>query len=432
MKRTVENKLSDIQQIQKYLNGELDARAMHKLERRAQDDPFLMDALEGYGAARADQKDSLSALQDRLEARTATKVRRMTPWMVTAIAASVIGFAVVIGLLNNNNGNNKQASQVAASQPVKQAAPVDTLPVTIDDKAKQLITPSKKQAIAFNKIHIPAKPFARANADKNVPAAPLQEVTIANASAPNAEPSVSTLEEMVASDMLANKKQDTILGGEFVAINKTPSALKALKSKAEGANMTTRAGKPTDNNPTALANAGLPPNLMAGAVIDRKDALPLPDALGKAPAKTGGSEQSNAYGYAMPAIKKDGESTSNINAFGTKSLKNNDSSLQDKDAQVLREVAIADAQAKKVSGTRPVVGWDNYKKYLHQNAVSADAKVGTVELRATISPGGAITAVTVTKSLSTAADLKAISLVQNGPAWVGKAGDVIIKVEFHK
>ena len=37
----------DISQIKKYLEGKLDARSRYELERRAQDDPFLMDALEG-------------------------------------------------------------------------------------------------------------------------------------------------------------------------------------------------------------------------------------------------------------------------------------------------------------------------------------------------------------------------------------------------
>ncbi len=425
----MENKLSDIQQIQKYLNGELDASAMHILERRAQDDPFLMDALEGYAAKGSDQSNNLSSLQERLQARTATKVRRMTPWMITAIAASVVGFAVVIGLLNNNNGDNKQAPQVAINEPVIQAVPADTSAVTIDDKAKPVITAPKKQAIAFNSNRTRAKQSAQARADNHVPA-PLQEATTASAS--NNAPSVSPLEEMVASDMIASKKQDTILGGGFVAVNKNASALTALKSKAEGANMTTRPGKPTDNNPTALANAGLPPNLMAGAVINRKDALPLQDALGKAPAQTGGNAQANAYGYTSPNTKKDANVLANNNTLGAKGFQASDSAEQFKGSPTLAEVVIFNNAAKRASNAQPLVGWDNYKKYLQQNAVSPDGNEGLVELKATISTTGAITAIIVTKSLSTAADSKAISLVQNGPAWVGKAGDVIIKVEFHK
>ncbi|MEB0249586.1 hypothetical protein QN344_05530, partial [Mucilaginibacter sp. 5B2] len=284
MKRTVENKQADIQQIQKYLNGELDARAMNKLERRAQYDPFLMDALEGYGAVKTDQQSNLAALQQQLEARTATKVRRIAPWAVTAIAASVIGFAVVVGLLYKNSGNDKQLPQVAMIQPVK-IAPADTTPVVIGKQAEQVITTPQKQTIAFKRKAL-AKPFAPINTDTKANAAFQQkDITTASLAAAKNQPAISVLEEMVASDIIANKKQDTVLDGEFIAINKNASQLTVIKSKAAGAGITTRPGKATDNNPTALANAGLPPNLMAGAVIDRKDAQPLPDASGRVNAK---------------------------------------------------------------------------------------------------------------------------------------------------
>ena len=42
------DRADDILQIRKYLNGELNTRAMHELERRALDDPFLADSLEGF------------------------------------------------------------------------------------------------------------------------------------------------------------------------------------------------------------------------------------------------------------------------------------------------------------------------------------------------------------------------------------------------
>lgn len=428
----MENKQADIQQIQKYLNGELDARAMHKLERRAQDDPFLMDALEGYGAIKADQRNNITGLQQRLEARTATKVMRMTPWMVTAIAASVIGFAVVIGLLYNNDSSDKQIPQIAMNQPAK-AIPTDTAAVIIDKQAEQVITSPKKQTIASNNIspNINKKVFADKNAKTTVTlngTAPVQQDILKEV------PTISPLEEMVGSDIVAGKKQDTLLGGGFFATNKTATAPTVLKSKAEGASMTTRPGKATDNNPSALASAGLPPNLMAGAVIDKKDALPLPDAAGRASAKPASATEGNAYGYTMPSAKKDAATGSVENAIGTKTFKSNDSDAIT--SPILREVAIADKRAKSISNAHPLAGWDNYKKYLQQGAVNLDGKEGVVELKATINPNGTVTAITVTKSLSTTADAKAISLIQNGPAWIGnasgKAEDVRVKVVFHK
>jgi hypothetical protein len=120
----VDNKRADIQLIQKYLNGELDAKAMHRLEREAQDDPFLMDALEGYGHTKRDQQDNLAAIQQQLQDRTAAKTSRMIPWTVISIAASVIGFAVIIGVLyKGNQAATERNAKVAMNQPAKIATP---------------------------------------------------------------------------------------------------------------------------------------------------------------------------------------------------------------------------------------------------------------------------------------------------------------------
>src|SRR6202000_871587 len=63
---------------------------MHELERRALDDPFLADALEGFEQA-DDQKASLKELTDRLHQRIQEKkVKRLIPWMPLSIAASIL------------------------------------------------------------------------------------------------------------------------------------------------------------------------------------------------------------------------------------------------------------------------------------------------------------------------------------------------------
>jgi TonB family protein len=92
----VSNK-TDISQIKKYLQGKLDAQAMHQLERQAQDDPFLMDALEGYEATGVNSKQ-LSDLSARLQQRTEKKEARIIPWRILAAAASVVVMLTVGGL----------------------------------------------------------------------------------------------------------------------------------------------------------------------------------------------------------------------------------------------------------------------------------------------------------------------------------------------
>jgi hypothetical protein len=101
---------TNISQIRKYLNGQLDARAMHQLELEAQDDPFLMDALEGYEAAGKDQQTNLNELQQRLDERVAPKARRsIIIWRVLPIAASLL-IAISIGywLFRADNAPEKQ------------------------------------------------------------------------------------------------------------------------------------------------------------------------------------------------------------------------------------------------------------------------------------------------------------------------------------
>jgi len=92
----------NISQIRKYLNGELDAHAMHELERQALNDPFLQDALDGYEQAGNNQQPNINELQDRLQQRITPAKKRLTLWPAMGIAASVLVFMSIGGwwLLN--------------------------------------------------------------------------------------------------------------------------------------------------------------------------------------------------------------------------------------------------------------------------------------------------------------------------------------------
>ncbi|MDB5129168.1 hypothetical protein, partial [Mucilaginibacter sp.] len=248
--RRIVNKRDYISQIQKYLNGELDALAMHKLEREAQNDPFLMDALEGYGTV-GSQQDSLSALQQRLQARTATKTRRIVPWAVISIAASVIGFVVVVGVLYQGN-EKPQAPKVAMNQPLK-AGQSDTTQVLKEEKIQPVISQPEGKVYANAKV-----PADKNKATVSVRRLPnpspggASEVNNESMDAAKKLPDSSHVEDMIV-DYMANQKQDTVLGSGYVAINKDKSSsLSVLKSKADGVAATMQPRKQSDNNPSAL------------------------------------------------------------------------------------------------------------------------------------------------------------------------------------
>lgn len=57
--------------IRRYLAGELDDQTMHALERQALEDPFLAEALEGYGKSPRSREPELAGLRARLQQRVA-------------------------------------------------------------------------------------------------------------------------------------------------------------------------------------------------------------------------------------------------------------------------------------------------------------------------------------------------------------------------
>jgi TonB family protein len=118
----------DISQIRKYLKGELDARAMHELERQALDDPFLQDALDGYTQNREiDQQVNINDLSSRLKERINPPKKRVALWPAMGIAASVLVFIVAAGwwLVNNRAQVNRVGGPVKDNTIValKPAAP---------------------------------------------------------------------------------------------------------------------------------------------------------------------------------------------------------------------------------------------------------------------------------------------------------------------
>lgn len=412
---------------------------MHRLEREAQVDPFLMDALEGYGRIKNSQQDNLATLQERLQARTAAKTRRMIPWAVISIAVSVIGFAIVIGLLYKGNQPGTD-EKVAMNRPVKSVTP-DTTAIITDKKTGHAILDTPQGLMADNE----AKPVEKdvpvfTNAKRYKAPVTVAETNAAPMEALKSLPDSSAMEDKIMGYMAA-KRQDTVLGGGTVATTNNAAALTVLNSKAKGADMTVRPGKLSDNNAYTLSQAGLPANLLTGVVLDRTNGVPLPGASVKVVGRSAGTQTDANGKFTLPNVKKDeslsigyiGYNSKTLDVTGKDSLKVE----LDESRSSLNEVVLT-GRAKKVKNerARPHAGWDAFKKYLKESAVSTDGKAGIVELAFTVNANGSVSNINVTQSLSATADAKAISLIKDGPTWSGntsgKPEDVKVKVEFHQ
>ncbi|HEX8607098.1 MAG TPA: carboxypeptidase-like regulatory domain-containing protein, partial [Pedobacter sp.] len=449
MKKTVDNEQTDISQIQKYLNGELDAKAMHRLERAAQNDPFLMDALEGYAGA-GDQQANLTDLSERLNQRVDQKVRRLVPWTTISIAAGVVGFMIVVGLFYKANQApdnalvaNNTKHQAAAKQQVVAAkpSPVDTVAVVENNYiASAPVAGLDKSPLASFKTSR-NKPFVAADkvADNSlgygysVPGKQSQpslaEVPVIKQPANDSES--MPLDEMVVLGYTAQRKVDTGNMPQTVAINKKPLS-QNLDVKVKGVTTTERPGNRSDNDVYALGSLApkIPSGrlLLAGTVVSR-DGEPLPGVTVKVAGKTTATQTDVNGKFALPGVNPKESITLSYIGFDTKKVdvKANDSLRIEMNANsnALNEVVVTQARPLNDEQEAPVKaypkgGWGAFRKYIKAHAfLPANAQQGSVKVKFTVNPNGSVSNITLVKGLSPVADEQAVSIIRNGPQWVG-------------
>ena len=404
--------------IRKYLKGELDARAMHQLEARAQDDPFLMDALEGYESAGRDQQANLTGLSERLTQRVERKEARIIPFRWLAIAASVlVVFSISWFLLNNNTRQLAKPVAKLAHPPVK-TSPVQPLAkdtVITRQLAENIPTPATaKRATTVR----PAGTPAPVTAPEIIAANKLNEISINKDAA--ADKDTTPLNEMVVMDYSSKKKAaplDTSITQYGYSVNSKPAATtdNVLQSQALGVSKT-----PTLS---PFSSPQHQPVILQGRVIDNRDKLPLPGASVKVNGKNFGAiaDKNGRFSIKADSLKSKLE----IGFVGYNTVKTDvrqGDSLKtialEPNSSSLSEVVVMNSNQTKLNA-RPANGWPGYNKYLADNAISPDGLKGTVKLSFMVAADGSISDIKVTHSLRAAADKKAIDLITNGPKWNG-------------
>ncbi|UOE49736.1 carboxypeptidase-like regulatory domain-containing protein [Mucilaginibacter sp. SMC90] len=453
-------------QIQKYLSGELDARAMHKLEMEAQNDPFLMDALEGYESMGTSQQLNLGDLTARLQKRTAENKGRVIPWTVWPIAASVL-IALSLGGLylnrspkpelqsNNIAGNKNSTPTVIAADTVKTADTVKKAKANMPGQVQApLIAVSKKarrikpsaNALYQQEISAGDNKTASNSARASVGIVPAEPAT----PAPAAQDKVASKEEgnlserIVAGYTAPIAKKDSVSSGAIllranttVAKSKAPLQFK-LPGKVDGV---------TSSPVTTFGGKAAAESLyIAGTIISRDDGSPLIGAAIriKGTNRSTVTDVNGKFALSSPGdqatldVVSIGYEPRQVNATRGDSVK----VALKPDSRALSEVVVSSSKKDddngevSVTAAHPQLGWGSLKKYLQTNAVLADGTTGTVTVTFTVFPSGITDEFNIKKGLNETADQKAIELIKNGPSWVGSTNNkpevVTVKVKFQK
>ncbi len=436
---------TNISQIRRYLNGELDAKAMHRLEREAQDDPFLMEALEGYEAAGKDQQPNLTDLQQRLADRVAPKAgRSIILWRVLPIAASLL-IAISIGyyFLDRKAPETKVALQVAPPSLREPAKPL----IDRDERNTANLKVTRAPAFAKNlveKSQQGEKKKREYNMEHLVPIVDVSKRIIIKPDTVEYKASAYPVKSNATVDELLKKMEGMEVGADGSVTHQGHAVTKARIN-----------GKDYLGGNIAAATQNLPANVIdkIQKVDDYGDQAARTSAKNIAPNKLTGlsSDTLKQTRYTQSALqgRLPGVDLKEVQIRGAatpskKEFAQSAATIQAKDLSTLRADSVTSLAEVVVSGypdkalpgqkAQPLNGWKTYLAYVVEQAVMPDGAIGKVKLAFTVGTDGKISGIRVLRGRNPAMNDKAVSIIQNGPKWTGEAKqkEVKLKIKFHK
>ncbi|KLT64533.1 energy transducer TonB [Pedobacter sp. BMA] len=406
----------DINVLEDYLDGKLDARGMHFVERQALEDPFVAEALEGLRQS-PKRKQTLSILQKQLHDRVSEKPVKRRMWGITtqrlSIAATATVAFIAVSILFFMRESNRKNAEIAARKANGVIVNLDTA-----------------TAVAVTKPHTPG-------GQKNA----LQSSSMDHA-----------ITEAKTGYLAKNSKQAT----RQAKIDVTASQERlyeetAVKAKAQP--LARQADQQTllkESDMSPLPTTGNAQVVFSGNVVDKLNGRPIQGAIVKSLGGKGITATDSKGFFSLPvdSIAKDKDLL--ISAIGFKEVPvigvqdpnairnamSGDKSLQeialitgsngrkkeDIKAPTITLRAVQNLDGKPLEEiSKPIpVSTINYQEYLEHNNKLYNAKGPEqyVILSFKVNKNGRPSNIKVIKSLDKKADAEARRLVQAGPDWV--------------
>jgi TonB family protein len=447
--------------IEKYRNGEMSPKEMHALEKRALQDPFLADALEGAESISPEIfSDDLTELQESIDfqseesmgvsmdraastsmeivdgknsERVIKKATSKWAWPLR-IAASlfiIIGALWTANQLIPNGGKENLAlkKEEAKPAPVQPSAAPITDSVVIQEKEIVAGQPKSKEHLALKAVKKPveiisAKPIITAPPKKNVEKEPGSFAEV-----------VKSNEEISEDKRVADLKDEKVTEAPSVALAKKDAYGAASRSKE-----------------LKKVRSELQQTIQ-GQVISAEDGTPLPGVNVLVQGTTQGAVTDVNGNYQLPVVSADQKLTFSFIGYLTQEVPVTDQNKIDvklgPDVSQLSEVVVVGYGYQNDSDKEPVIkeaqpagGRKAYDKYLENSlrypveALTNKIK-GKVTVKFTVRTDGALDEFSVVKSLGHGCDEEVLRMVKEGPAWspttednVPVESEVLVKVRF--
>lgn len=383
---------SDIALIKSYLKGELSREEMYQLERRAHNDPLLMDLLQGM--EKGDEQmhvGNLADIKGRMRERLNTPAIHRKKQSLWWMAASLVGVLFFMGywilkkefiqqptlVQEQNQARDSQTSvkrdsmPLIAMKPVKEPKTTAKAPVPTRSSAAR-----RKPVSSLNQVEEPSH----------------QKATV-----------VDSLVETHAETALATLAPKQV-------VEPTPIRGRVVDEHTEEplAGVTVKAAKLTSvvtdsNGQFTLLNPQRAETLKVSYLGYENRNVALKDQ--------------DSVMIAMQPVNAtlNEEVVSAYNRQGTKKSVSSKLASRTLDVHITKDSTISIPSARLV--TEPLIGWKAYEKYLEESTGAIKDRAGRVKIAFWLDKDGKPENIRVIKSLDPKHDKRAVEIVRNGPLW---------------
>ncbi|KQM78297.1 hypothetical protein ASE74_14785 [Pedobacter sp. Leaf216] len=429
----------DIDVLEDYLDGKLDAKAMHFVERQALDDPFVAEALEGLKQS-PKRKQTLSILQKQLHDRVSEKPIKRKLWGITtqrlSIAATATVAFIAVSILFFMRETSRRNAEIAARKEKGVMVQLDSATSIASSKPKTDTTvQSATKTALIDKAIAQAKTGDLAkNSRKSEVIQPAERVaTEQKAVVEYNRRGTSRLENINGFATKAKAAQQSL--NEPVLASAPAPAIGSSKIVFSGNVVDQRNGKPIQGAVVKLAGSK---NITATDIkgyfslpadSSAKDKALLINAIGFKEVPIAGLQDPNAIKNALTGNKSLNEIALITGSNGQKK-----ENIPAPKITLRAEQNLDGKSADSI--TKPIpVSTINYVQYLENNNKLYNPKGPEqfVILSFKVKKNGRPSNIAVIKSLNKKADAEAKRLIQDGPDWVlpKKGTDLVeISVKF--
>ena len=407
----------DIDVLEDYLDGKLDAKGMHFVERQALDDPFVAEALEGLRQS-PKRKQTLSILQKQLYDRVSEKPIKRKMWGITtqrlSIAATATVAFIAVSILFFMRETSRKNAEIASRKSKGIIVNLDSSNAIASTKPKAVDTSVKADEISksafIDKAITDAKTGDLAKNTKTAPVIKNAEVAEAK-SARIAQ--YSTFNKAKTASVAMQRMEVSTMNEVVVSAAPTGSGNSLIYS----GNVVSQSGQPVQGAVVKLENS----KAVTATNADGFFVLPV-DSVDK-----NKEILIKAQGFDDKAIATNPDAI-RMALTGDKSLNEialiTGSNGRKKETIAPQKIvlkAVENLDKTKGEITQPVpVSTINYDQYLESNNKLYNPKgpAQYVVLRFKVKKNGRPTSISVIKSLNKKADTEAKRLIVSGPDWV--------------